>query len=423
MFENSLHYYTFGEYKEIERAAPYYDSLIVSSHFVVTETDKIAGTLSNLQPEQQIDFYVQPYLPEFRKGDNFRKSNGELRSWASNLAEYYGPPISDVLENRSNLNYFDFSREDQKKIIEKSCDLQLDLLDEASENKLGRYLDSVASLTPRALVPWYVKINSRPDIRANEEIINYAAEYSDCPVKPCFYVDKSFIHTESNRREIVRAVEEAPVREVFLWIDGFDKRDVSIGELCKALDLVERVSQRGVDPHMMYSDYFANLMAFFGLRGVSFGIEHGESKSEKTDSGGGSGDSVRYYYNPVKEFLNVYDVEDLGTDFDDPLCECQACDPVMNSWSDIFQLADDRKARAQHYITTRDGHRETVTNETLDDLVGELWDGDDKYQEALDDTDHAANANHLRKWATAIEHYVEEEKQRELSDYSLTTTS
>jgi hypothetical protein len=230
MFENSIHFQHPGQKSAISHSTSHYDSLIIPAQYIITKPDNLSGLLNRLMQEDGIEFYINPQLPRYRRGDDFRKDTGELSEWNQNISEYYGKPISKLLSEQDNLEYSDLAEDEREAVIEQCCDLQTDFLNRGSiQNPLSQYYEAAemetVELVPRAVVPWYVKIETVSDVTTNEDIINYAVDYVDMPVKPCLFVEQGFIEDKGQRRILVDMVEDVDISEVFLWIEDVDNID------------------------------------------------------------------------------------------------------------------------------------------------------------------------------------------------------
>ncbi|WP_152422185.1 hypothetical protein [Natrialba asiatica] len=411
MIENSVHYLHEGERPAIDKSVAMYDSLIIPAHFVAARYENLSGFLNRLKNNHGTEYYINPQLPRYRKGDDFRKDTGDISEWNQSLLDYYDPLVKDILSEEGNIRFRDLTSQEQKKVVKQSCDFQLNFLEDAPEQEnLSRYGIDTVELVPRAIIPWYVKMKSQADIASNQRTIKYATDYLDAPIKPCLFFEKDLVKNEDFKRGLTSLVDDSDIQEVFVWIEDLDKPNTTTREYVNTINLIQRISNCGVEPHMFYGGYFSHLLAFFGLRGVGFGTFHQESKKEKTESSGGSGGEglKRYYFNPVKEFLNIPEAVEMGSEFDERTCDCHVCEIEIHEWDDLFAIGDEYQILQRHYIASRRLHSEKILNTGLDQLLDEIEESDNRYREPLNESDTAANANHLRKWRLSINHYISE---------------
>jgi len=423
MFENSLRYNHTGEWRAIERTRDYYDSLVIPAHHAVTKADDIAGLLNN-QIGSDVEYYIDPVLPRYRKGDGFRTEEGDLSKWHQLLVDRYGDPISRILNEQRNLSLLDLDDSERRSVVQTQCELQLELIEEAGEDKLAKYFDVETELRPRAVVPWYIKITRPENIALNEQIINIASESVEAPIKPCIFVSLTALNRSEIRREIVKMLERVGVEEAFLWFEEMGKREAEIMDYAAASELIYSLSQNGVSPHFFYGNYFAQLTSYLGNEGTTFGVAYQESRAERTavgDNGGGGGDGAnRYYFDPVKEFLNFQEAESLGDQFDVPICSCPACQERMDQWADVYKFDGNYNAQRRHYIWNQDRYRDDIESKTLEEQLDDLETAHEKYDSELSNSGTAAEPHHLIKWRGGISHFVEHELGKEPSEIEQT---
>lgn len=412
MFENTVRFNHKGERAAIEHSRQSIDSLLIPEHFVASNPDYLAGFLNN-QLDTEIEFYIDPALPKYRRGDGFRNDNGDLRGWHQALVDRYGGPVERVLNQQRNLEFEDLSEEELEEVIETQCELQLETIEASGEGKLSQYFEVETELRPRAVTPWYVKIEDVSDLNKNRDIIELAQNFTDAPLKPCVFMELDFAADSANRRAVVQMLDKTGVSEVFLWIEGLGKRAADPMDYVATLDVIHRLSEHGVSPHFFYGNYFAYLTAYFGGHGNCFGVAYQESSSEDTeigsDSGGGGGGTNRYFFEPVKEFLNFQETESLGQEFDVDLCNCPVCEKTMGSWEDIYIYDGNYTAQRHHYIWNQDRYRKSVQEKELETVLDQLKSAYDRYCDELGGSSTAATPYHLNKWRTGIIHFVEEE--------------
>ncbi|OIB58042.1 hypothetical protein [Natrialba sp. SSL1] len=416
MFENSLHYNHPGEGPSVDRSSEYIDSLIIPAHFAIEHAEQVSGRVSNLEQE----YYINPYLPTFREGDNFLEDSGNLKQWSHRLVDFYEDIVVSKIQEEGNLRYQDLSRENQRNVVETTVDFQLEILDEHADSTLKRYSlsDAEYDLLPKAVIPWYVKLSTEKDLEYNKQIISDTVEYTDHPVKPCIFMKRRLVTDVNFREGLANYLGDAPINEVFLWIEGLDKRESSRGHYVSTVDLVSRISDQDVAPHFFYGSYFSNLLSIFGLQGTGFGINYSESASEKLKSqDGGGGGASRYYFEPIKEFVGIAEAVQLGEDHTEP-CDCRVCRDWMEGWKDIYAVADEQKRLAQHYAAIREKQQDDVEKKSLQDLLEELEERQDTFGEALGESESVATADHLEEWREGVKIYVKKVENCSITEFN-----
>jgi len=417
MFENSVHYLSWADRPALNQCPNEYDSVILPSHLVLAAQGTVPTFVNTLSDDHDIDFYIDPAITQLRAGDNFRKSeSGELRSWISQMVGYHGDAVERILEQEQNLKYPDLSDSEAQALVESVCEFQENFIEDAADQAAGKYV-TVSDLKPNAVIPWYIKIRGYSDIMTNEKIIKYAKQATDLPLRPCIFVTKQFINDVNARKSITEMLDENDISEVFLWIEDLDNSEgTDITDYLNATRLVKRCSDSEIDPHLLYGSYFANLLAYFGLKGVGFGVNHSESKEEKLENRGGGGDS-RYYFESAKVFLSPPEAVRIAEAKDAPPCNCSICKPTVSSWDDVFQLADDQSDLQEHYISCRNQHSSRIRSADLETLLDKVEAAYDIYGSLLGGTDSSKDALHLKKWHLSIRKFVEHDTDKTLDDY------
>lgn len=399
----------------VEKTSANYDSLIISAHFAAKHPDIVSGKLS-LLPD--VEYYIEPRLPEYRRGDNFWDTKGkEVSQWDRALLEYYGDPLESELMSIGNLDPNLLGSSDTSSILESCCDFQEQYLERNGSEKLSHFGLDVDPQPPKAVIPWFVQVSSHDDLELTKSLCKSALEYTNLPVKPCIWVKRSFITSYENRVKIAACLDELPVSESFILIDELDKRDTKNGHYQSAIDLIMQISNVGVDPHFLNGDYFANLLSYFGLRGVGFGANYSDSRSEKLESRPSGGPPPRYYLPDLKEYLDPTDVQKVGEDLQTETCQCSFCSNRMSKWEDIHKFANEQEKLSRHHIACRHDESKEIESKDLETLLNDLESSYETYSESVGNMEIAAGTNHLREWPRSIRAYIENTLNDSLESY------
>lgn len=400
-FENTLRYSTFADRSQVENRIESYETLIIPSNLLIGGQNAIPPLVHQLYESGEVDFYIDPTITEFHRGVSFR-DGGEIKAWHQKLIEELGAPLEMLMEENDNLVFSELTEEEVQNISKAVCRLQRDFIAKAVEEQIGKYEAAlIEDISPRAIVPWYVKIEENEDIAHNLDIIGYSEDCSDIPLKPTIHVDKEFLSSSSERERIAQEYANSGVSEVFLWVDDLKKSETMISEYVDVIRLIVELVKADLKPHALYGDYFMNLMAHFGLRGIGFGTYHSEDSAEKLQAGGG-GNLQRYYFGPVKEFLSIPDAVHLGNNGNAPVPNHSG----LSSWNRLYKMGEDHDFLKNHFIRTKDYQRIQVLSTGLDELLEEIKSDFNTYQPILENRGTTKNANHLKKWANAIELYM-----------------
>lgn len=412
-FENTLQYVTFADRTQIENRIDNYDTVMLSSKMLAGGKKAVPALLYNLVEEHDLEYYINPSSAQYRRGSNFR-SGGDVKAWDSKLIDELGHPFERLRDEKSNIIYSKLSDSDKQAVVESVCEFQGEFVPSAVEENVGKYSPvSTADLSPRAVIPIYTKIDNYIDLELNREIIEMANAYSDLPIKPCIHVTKSFLTDINHRISIADLSDEFNLSEIFLWIDNLKKQEVGVQTYMNVIDTVARISEKNVDPHFMFGDFFSNLLYYFGLRGTSYGTYYRESSTEKTGDGpsGGGANLQRFYFDPAKEFLSIPDAIVLGrqTNADIP--------PhlSLNSWDELYKAGEDHDFLKNHFIKTKEAHKQMILNSSLDDILDDLGSSYELYSNQIASRQTYKTVDHLRNWKEAINLFRENNQNRSSS--------
>lgn len=410
-FENTLQYVTFADRTQVEYRVDCYDSLLLSSHLVTGGKKAVTTLLQKLVTEKDVEYYINPSSTHFRRGSNFRKSNGDIKQWHSKLISELGEPFERLKDRDDNLRYEDLTDEDFNEAAQSVCEFQEEFVPEVVEENAGKYVSvDTDLLSPKAVIPLYTKIRDYPDINVNKESISVAKDTTGLPIKPCIHVTKEYLGDINFRNNLIDLVSDERVGQCFLWVDNLD-RDTKTEEYKDVIDLVSELHESGVETQFMFGNFFSNLLYYFGLNGTSYGTYYRDKSSEKTadTSGGGGGSLQRFYYDPVKEFLSIPDAIALGIKHDE---EIPSFTP-MNSWEDLYKEGDDHDFLKNHYIFSRNAHKRKVNQNELEDVLEELLKDYNKYSKDLMRRESVKDAEHIKRWVESIQEYVKENPDKE----------
>lgn len=172
---------------------------------------------------------------------------------------------------------------------------------------------------------------------------------------------------------------------------------------------------------MFYGDYFANLLAFFGLGGTTYGTNFGEENQEQLEDVGG-GQIERYYVNESRDFLKTAAAVEIQQEADASVCTCDGCRDPLSNWGDLtaIQQSEDRSLLPilqKHFICMKEKHAQEIYNKDLDDLLDELKSNYESYSDPYSKSviiSPSKQIDHLLVWKDIIE----QEKDKAVQDLS-----
>lgn len=411
MFETTLRYKNLNNRHAVETHPEFYDSILIQAHLLAHSEKALPKLLYDLADDHSLDYYIDPMISDFRAGDNFRNSEGHLRTWHHKYVQALGDPLDRVLSSKGNVDASRLSENDVRGIARSVIQFQENFVQQRVEDDTGKYVDVDArSLQPKAVTPWRHKIQRTEDINVNRTILTHSEDEATIALKPCVYVTKGFIRDTTNRSSVIKMLNEFDVSEAFVLIEGLKKYETSESEYCNVIDFVYDFYKSGIRPHFYYGDFFSNLLAYFGLGGTAYGTLYGEEFEERLESTSGGGMQPRYYVDQIKDFLKVPAAVDLMKRTNSPVCDCLFCDRQFDTWDDLLELrqSDDRNALnplQKHYIAMRWRHARLVEKSDLDKVLEKVSENFEDFVLAYHDSPQISptkNSDYLPKWINAI---------------------
>lgn len=334
------------------------------------------------------------------------------------MVDYYDDFLESILLAEGNLNVSKIERSQIVRLAEQSCEFQRNYLDNNTEELLSRYGVDSDPPRPNAIIPWFIQIRDEDSLDSTIEIAQITSDLANYPIRTCYWIDLGYILSSENRQKIADSVEEIPGSEMFVLIDGLEKRMSERGHYMAVIDLIYEISNKGMTPYFLHGDYFSYLLGYFGLRGSGVGIIYSESRSEKLESTDGGGPGNRYYFPELKEFLDPTDAQNLGEEHSTDLCNCPVCGEYMDSWADIHKFAIERNELVRHHLAVRELEADAIGDSDLQNLLDELTRHHDTYEESVSNMGIAPGTDHLETWSDSIQQYIQIHAELTLDDFT-----
>ncbi|WP_144049907.1 hypothetical protein [Halorubrum ezzemoulense] len=372
--EATVRYNNFSDNEVLDTSAESFDSLLVSGKMAAYATKAVPARLQNLNDEYGIEYYIEPTLPDFRVGNDFR-DNDRIKQWHFDYIDKLHPAVERILAEQGNLDASEISPEERENIVRSDVKFQERIVPDSLEKNSTKYQDiSPSEYQPKAIIPWHHRIRSSDDIDVNAHIIETALDQTSLTLKPCIQTTKEYITNLSNQQQVLDMLVEAGVDQCFIWIEGLDKRDTGQDTYEKVTRFVKAVSDAGIDPHFYYADYFGTMLKHAGMSGVTYGTMWGEEAEETVEGTSGGGALSRYYVPQMKDFLKIPAAVELQQLADAPMCDCRVCSDQFDSWTDLTEREEDDDENIQtpikkHHLIKRYEQIGEVENQDLDETI------------------------------------------------------
>lgn len=428
MFETTVRYNNNNNKHPVETLPEDYDSIVFEAHLAAFNSEATKAKIHQMVGSQNISYYIDPILAEFEAGDNFRNDDGSLGNWKRAYVHQLGDPLESILNQQRNADPADMADHEIESIARSVVEFQETFAVDDGGSNLDKYTDvGRAPAEPEAVIPWYNKIRNPGKIPLTRKILDASHETASIELKPCLYTTKTLIQDSSIRRKLIDLVDEFDVEECFLIIEGLDKQDTTESQYKSVIDYVYEISDRGIDPHFLYGDFFSHTLAYFGLGGTTYGTLYGEDYEETLKSYGDGGMSPRVYFDDIKEFLSVPGAVDLGQRLGRDVCDCTVCERHFDSWNDVRdELAtdddegenepDDQSVEEQnspnnalnitqkHYLEKRWDQTLLIHEKSLPDIIAML---EEDYQNTIEEFSDSRQIGdkelyYMMRWVRAL---------------------
>jgi len=415
MFETTLRYNSPNNKHAVEGELARFDSVIIDGKMLAYSSKAIPQLIYSLRNERSIEYYVEPILSQFRRGNDFRYADGTIKSWHDKYVEELGDPLKRHLRSETNADPRRMEEDDIRDITLSSVLFQEEFIKSQVEEESGKYEDvDTEGLLPKAVIPWHHRINETEDLGPNRTILETAVEESVVPVKPCIHTTKEFIRDTSNRTALTELATTYDLDECFLLVEELGKHSTFESTYKNVIDLVYDLSEAGVEPHFFYGDYFSNMLSYFGLGGTTYGVMYGEEYSESTERTDQSGMLNRYYVDQIKDFLKVPAAVEFMQRIDADMCECDVCQRNFEDWQAIIRHQESDEALMnhlqKHYVECRWRHARQVEEDSFSDAVEKLR---SEFEDYVEDYSRARQISpnkdfeYMPRWINVLEDRTE----------------
>lgn len=402
MFETTVRYNNNNNKHPVETQPEFYDSILFEPHLVAFNSDATKEKIYNITGSDGIEYYIDPGLAEFERGRNFRDTEGNISDWTKTYINELGDPLRRILNESGNADPEEMSDASISEIAASVVKFQETFATDVVNVDLSNFANiGSAPAEPKKVIPWYNKIDEESKISTARTILEASDEAATISLKPCLYTTKDLIRDPSSRKALIDLLDEFDVSECFLIIENLDKEETGERTYRNVIEFIYDIRDRNIVPHFLYGDFFSHLLAYFGLGGTTYGTLYAEEHAEEIKATDGGGFPNRYYFDPIKDFVNPAAAADLGMNSKAELCDCPTCSRSFESWQDMAEkvqeeedenadseendegiddFEDDHTVRnlktvlQKHYLAERWEHTKTVQSRSFDSLMSDLKD-------------------------------------------------
>lgn len=417
MFEATLRYNSNSDKHPVATSGKSLDSLLIPGKMLAANSKALPTNLRNWCDSYSIEYYIQPTLFDFRVGDNFRDSSGSVRSWHWDYATEIDSLLEELLAKQDNVDATKLSENELRQLTISSVRFQESFVPDQLEAETSKYesISSPEEYSPKAVIPWFQQIRDGRDLEVNEDILDVAVDVAELPLKPCLFLTKEAVHSDSLSDQLTDLLTSRDIDQCFLWIENLDKQETGQPDYERIATLVVALDDAGISPHFYYGDYFATLLSHLGLTGTTYGTMYGEEASERRERRTGDGVAHRYYVGAVKDFLKIAAAVDLQGTVGADMCSCDVCSRQFEMWGDLADRYQDDDENIQallkkHHIQVRWKQIQQVESESLSETLQRLNADYREYISPFSQSNQISNAktlDYLPRWKNALESVTE----------------
>jgi hypothetical protein len=466
-----LRYGTVAEKTQLGKAINTYDWLIINGNSAAFVSRAIAKfVVEEFFKKDDKGFIIDPITYAFQQNIHLLKNkskSGELmlKKSIKKLIENYQYPANKI-ESDVPIQPSDFL--ENENLLENFCyrvlKFQYSIIDNYIDNNdLKKYLqyatgtmsDLLPQFHPKILIAPYFYLNPKDSffdswLKLNIEFLNNSLiqasqHFHNSPVYGQIVINKDVLLDTLSMQKIISAYMQCQCNGLTVWVDGFDEHQESIETMKGFIAFLDGLKRKPV--YNMYGGYFSILLTHQSirlLRGVSHGMEYGESR-EVYPVGGGIPTS-KYYYMPIhrrEKFTNAFyllehakilntTVSNWGTceRYYSEICSCSQCQKILGTEMQNFikfesnqfyevigknGITRRQKASAEtkenclfHYLLCKKIEFSKVEKHRIDEILASLIHEKEKY---MDSTliDHG-ELDYLENWHRAISDFISKDK-------------
>ncbi len=139
--------------------------------------------------------------------------------------------------------------------------------------------------------------------------------------------------TMGTASELAVAYGAAPVGELMLWPTNFDEHNSPRASLEMYASLVRQLAGAGKKPIASYGGFYAMMLSYLGMEGVSHGLGYGDKRDLEPIVGGGL-PPARFYLRAVRDSIGMGELAVVAAGLSEDVfrrdvCDCVICDGLL----------------------------------------------------------------------------------------------
>jgi hypothetical protein len=322
------------------RGRSLFDTVIVNANLMEATRDATSVLLVRLKRPYLIDpityaFALDPVLLRSATQPKERDAEPRPRATFGALAEAYGLPIAGAI-GRTRLKPSDFNEETFPIVVDRVMQYQSGIvMERLSKNAefIGASLDQTTIAAPQGLIPpYFVDDFSGSWRELNLAALNQAAQTRKDQAVGMVAYDSGSSSLHNTQVLAIRLLETG-VQQFIIWPADLDEHVAPISLLEPYVELVTRLSSAGRRVWAAYGGFFAIMMRFRGIEGLSHGLGYGDKRQMEPVTGGGLPPAT-YYAKPVRDTVSIGTLSVLvdgltEAEYRQRICSCAICEGLL----------------------------------------------------------------------------------------------
>lgn len=334
---------THAESDYFVRARGLYDGLVLNANLVEATTGATSLLVVRVKRPYMIDpitfaFALDPSLLRSESQPRDPDESPRARATFNALAEAYSLPIADRV-GIDPIRPSDLTRDRLAIVVDKVLQYQSVTLRQALDENadfVGSPLHAESQwLTPaRIVAPYFVDDASSRWREINLQMIGQTVAQRRESAAGMVAFDATDLN-DVMAEQLARHYGQTGATTLWTWPADLDEHSSATSVLGAYAFLVQRLTVQGVRVLAAYGGFFALLLTYSGLAGLSHGLGYGDKRRVEPVVGGGL-PPARYYLWPLRDSVSMATFAVVCAGLTDAeyrtyICSCPICDGLLRS--------------------------------------------------------------------------------------------
>ena len=400
-----LRYGSHSEKRYYQKMSHFFDGVIFSSNLLEASPSATASLILNISGLKQpkTSYVLDPMTYSFGVLEWIMSSKKDgtkaVKRSYQKLADALGGGFESCVSEQKAI---DIGFLKNPSVIDSICKSTIDYQNNRIKDILSEdeELAQLGDGIPRPSMTFAPYFFIQPD-KQNEwldtigDIVDASANYekNSLYIKLCF--DKHLLLNEKFKQKVYRICEKQ-FKGVWLWVDDFDEKKMSVTDLKAFAEMVNNISEMGKEVFNRHGGFYSFALSHRGMTGVSSAVGYGEHKKIVPVVGSAS-PTVNYYYPKLYTKLGIPDIEESFDEngiqssemFFESVCDCIICKGVIKNELSNFinfgtvhfatpkskrptQTPSAAERSRYHYLFCKIREKKTIESSDLNQIIKSL---------------------------------------------------